>query len=136
MLKTQYASDRVAMGLSVACVVHCFFAPTFIIFSLGISSFSIESELIHYIIILLAVPISSLALTIGYRHHHNLTFLITGVIGLSILVIAVLLGESLLGELGEQLLTLAGSMLVAFSHYKNYRTCKALECSCHDNQIY
>ena len=71
MFKTQYASDRVAMGLSVACAVHCFFAPTFIIFSLGISSFSIESEIIHYIIILLAVPISSLALTIGYRHHNN-----------------------------------------------------------------
>ena len=135
MFETQYASDRVAMGLSVACAVHCFFAPTFIIFSLGISSFSIESEIIHYIIILLAVPISSLALTIGYRHHNNIAILITGILGLSILIIAVLFGESLLGELGEQLLTLAGSVLVAFAHYKNYRTCMALECSCHDNQI-
>ena len=133
MLKTQYASDGLAMGLSTACVIHCFFAPTLIIFSYGISSFSIESELVHYLIVVLAVPISSIALAIGYRNHKKASYLITGIVGLSVLILAVMLGENLLSELGEQLVTLAGSMLVAFSHFKNYRTCKELECSCHDN---
>jgi len=82
---------------------------------------------------MLAVPISSIALAIGYRNHKKASYLITGIAGLSVLILAVMLGENLLSELGEQLVTLAGSMLVAFSHFKNYRTCKELECSCHDN---
>ena len=133
MFKTHYASDSLALGLSTVCVIHCFFAPTLIIFSYGISSFSIESELVHYLIVVLAVPISSIALAIGYRNHKKASYLITGIAGLSVLILAVMLGENLLSELGEQLVTLAGSMLVAFSHFKNYRTCKELECSCHDN---
>ena len=133
MFKTQYASDSLAMGLSTACAIHCFFAPTLIIFSYGISTFSLESELVHYAIVALAVPISSIALAIGYRNHKKASYAILGIVGLSVLILAVVLGENLLSELGEQLVTLAGSILVAFSHFKNYRTCKELECSCHDN---
>ena len=133
MFKTQYASDSLAMGLSTACAIHCFFAPTLIIFSYGISTFSLESELVHYAIVALAVPISSIALAIGYRNHKKASYAILGIVGLSVLILAVILGENLLSELGEQLVTLAGSILVAFSHFKNYRTCKELECSCHDN---
>ena len=133
MFKTQYASDSLAMGLSTACAIHCFFAPTLIIFSYGISTFSLESELVHYAIVVLAVPISSIALAIGYRNHKKASYAILGIVGLSVLILAVILGENLLSELGEQLVTLAGSILVAFSHFKNYRTCKELECSCHDN---
>ena len=133
MFKTQYASDSLAMGLSTACAIHCFFAPTLIIFSYGISTFSLESELVHYAIVALAVPISSIALAIGYRNHKKASYAILGIVGLSVLILAVILGENLLSELGEQLVTLAGSILVAFSHFKNYRICKELECSCHDN---
>ena len=104
-----------------------------IIFSYGISTFSLESELVHYAIVVLAVPISSIALAIGYRNHKKASYAILGIVGLSVLILAVILGENLLSELGEQLVTLAGSILVAFSHFKNYRTCKELECSCHDN---
>ena len=133
MFKTQYASDSLAMGLSTACAIHCLFAPTLIIFSYGISTFSLESELVHYAIVALAVPISSIALAIGYRNHKKASYAILGIVGLSVLILAVILGENLLSELGEQLVTLAGSILVAFSHFKNYRICKELECSCHDN---
>ena len=51
----------------------------------------------------------------------------------TILGTAVLLGESLLGESGEKLVTLVGSLLVCFAHFRNYQACKNLECSsCHD----
>ena len=50
MLKAQIPSDKIAISLSLACVLHCFLAPTLLIFSYGVSSFSIESELIHYLI--------------------------------------------------------------------------------------
>ena len=133
MFKNSYISDKLAMSLSAICVIHCFFAPALLIFSFGISVFSIDSELVHYLILMLALPISSLALIMGYRNHKTVYFLITGILGLSILMLAVIAGERLFGEIGEQVMTLIGSMLVAYSHFKNYRTCQELECSCHDS---
>ena len=132
MLKTQMNSDKVAVTLSAACVIHCFFAPAFIILPSGILSISIDNELVHYLILLAAVPVSVFALYLGYKNHKNLSFLPFGIVGLFTLVSAVLLGEAALGEMGEQALTLLGSILVAYSHFRNDQECKAIDCdSCH-----
>ena len=130
MLKAQMNSDKMALSLSAACVIHCLFAPTLIIFAYSFLSFSIESEIVHYIILMLAVPISALALTLGYRNHKVLSFLIIGIFGLSLMLFAVLLGEGL----SEKVLTVIGSSIVAYAHYKNHKVCKELECDCHDKQ--
>ena len=125
-------SDKVAVTLSAACVIHCFFAPSFIILTSGILSISIDNEFVHYLILLAAVPVSIFALYLGYKNRKNLSFLPFGIIGLFTLVSAVLLGEAALGEMGERALTLLGSLLVAYSHYRNHQECKAIECdSCH-----
>ena len=133
MFKTQLTTDKFAMGLSMACVVHCFFAPSLIILSFSFLSLSIESEIIHYLIVFLAVPISIFALTLGYRNHNTLYYLFIGTSGLVLLIAAVVMGENLLGEIGEQTLTLIGSMIVAFAHFKNHRKCKELACDCHES---
>ena len=132
MLKTSMPSDRIAMGLSFACVLHCFLAPSLIVLSYGVSSFNIESELIHYLIIMLTVPISIFALTLGYKNHKGVSFFVTGVIGISVLILAVIMGEDILGDVGEKGLTLVGSIIVVYAHYSNYRTCQKLDCTCHD----
>ena len=132
MLKAQMPSDRIAMGLSLACVLHCFLAPSLIVLSYGVSSFNIESELIHYLIIMLTVPISIFALTLGYKNHKGVSFFVTGVIGISVLILAVIIGEDILGDVGEKGLTLVGSIIVVYAHYSNYRTCQKLDCTCHD----
>ncbi len=125
-------SDKVAVTLSTACVLHCFFAPSFVILTSGFLSISIDNELVHYLILLLAVPISSFALYLGWKNHKNTSFLPFGIIGLLVLVAAVLMGEAMLGEAGERAITLLGSLLVAYSHYRNHQECKAVECdSCH-----
>jgi len=132
MLKAQMPSDRIAMGLSLACVLHCFLAPSLIVLSYGVSSFNIESELIHYLIIMLTVPISIFALTLGYKNHKGVSFFVTGVIGISVLILAVIMAEDILGDVGEKGLTLVGSIIVVYAHYSNYRTCQKLDCTCHD----
>ena len=125
-------SDKVAVTLSTACVLHCFFAPSFIILTSGFLSISIDNEFVHYLILLLAVPVSSFALYLGWKNHKNTSFLPFGIIGLLVLVAAVLMGEAMLGEAGERAITLLGSLLVAYSHYRNHQECKAVECdSCH-----
>lgn len=132
-IKSQYVSDKFAMGLSLACVLHCFFVPSFLILSSGMLSISLDNEFVHKLLVLVAVPISSFALIKGYKYHKTFSFISFGILGLVALILAVLLGESNLGELGEKGLTLLGSILVAYSHFKNYKMCIELDCSCHDN---
>ena len=132
-IKSQYVSDKFAMGLSLACVLHCFFVPSFLILTSGMLSVSLNNEFVHKLLVLVAVPISSFALIKGYKYHKTFSFISFGILGLVALILAVLLGESNLGELGEKGLTLLGSILVAYSHFKNYKMCIELDCSCHDN---
>ena len=132
-IKSQYVSDKFAMGLSLACVLHCFFVPSFLILTSGMLSVSFDNEFVHKLLVLVAVPISSFALIKGYKYHKTFSFLSFGILGLVALILAVVLGESNLGELGEKGLTLLGSILVAYSHFKNYKLCIELDCSCHDN---
>ena len=133
MIKTQQNSDKIAMTLSMLCVIHCFFVPSFLILGAGYLSFAIDNEFVHKAIVLLALPISIFALSIGYKNHKTTSFIPMAVFGLALLILAVVLGESVLGEAGEQIMTLLGSISLAYAHYKNYKTCKELDCSCHDD---
>jgi len=133
MIKTQQNSDKIAMTLSMICVIHCFFVPSFLIIGAGYLSLTIDNEFVHKAIVLLAIPISLFALAIGYKNHKTSSFIPMAVFGLLMLILAVVLGESVLGETGERIFTLFGSAALAYAHYKNYQTCKELDCSCHDD---
>ena len=131
--KTQLKTDKFAASISLACAIHCFFVPSFVIVTSGVLFTSINNELIHKIILLIAIPVSLYALRLGYKNHSIALYLYIGITGLLTLATAVLLGESTLGESGEKIMTLVGSILVCYSHFKNHQTCKTLECSsCHD----
>ena len=114
MLKAQMNSDKLAVGLSTACVIHCFFAPSLIVLSYSFLSFSVDSEFVHYLILLFALPISILALGLGYKNHKETSYFIIGITGLMVLLSAVLFSDTLFGEAGERALTLIGSMIVAY----------------------
>ena len=131
MIKAQLTTDRFAISLSLICLIHCLFAPSFIILISTFLSFSYDNEFIHKMIVLIAVPISISALSMGYRNHKNISFLPIGIAGLLILILAVLLGENILGEYGEKGLTLLGSIFISYSHYRNYKICIESDCSCH-----
>lgn len=131
MVKAQLTTDRFAISLSLICLIHCLFAPSFIILTSTFLSFSYDNEFIHKMIVLIAVPISISALSMGYRNHKNISFLPIGIAGLLILILAVLLGENILGEYGEKGLTLLGSIFISYSHYRNYKICIESDCSCH-----
>ena len=131
MFKAQQNTDKLAMGISMACIIHCFFAPSLIIMSYGFLSFSVDSELIHLAILLTAFPISMLALSMGFKNHKVMSYLLMGICGLAILTIAFLLEESI-GQPFERFLTVAGASVIAFSHFKNYQKCNEIKCSCHE----
>ena len=134
---TQKISDKFAISLSAVCAAHCFFVPVFLVLFSSFESIQYDNELIHFLFLLMTVPISFFALTLGLKNHKKSSFFIIGITGLIILILALILGQEILGELGEKLVTLFGSIIVVFAHFKNYQTCIQIECSCHDelNQI-
>ena len=132
MIKTQQTTDKFAITLSLVCVFHCFFFPAFVIFTSGFISLSIDNEFVHKLLVFTAVPLSIFALTLGYKNHKSIAPIPIGILGLLIFISAVILGEDNIGEFGEKMLTLLGSMLVAYSHFKNYKICKNLDCACHE----
>ncbi len=131
-MNLQLRSDKFAISLSLVCVAHCFFVPSFIILSSGLYVTAIDNELVHNLILFFAVPVSLLALSLGYKNHGKSLYFLVGLIGLVILCGAVFIGEPLYGETGERLFTLAGSLLVVFAHYKNHQVCKEINCDCHE----
>ena len=133
MIKTQLTADKFAITISFACVVHCFFVPSFIILSSGVFPLALGNEVVHKLIVLIAVPASIFSLYLGYKNHKTFSFIPAGIVGLVLLITAVILGESILGELGEKGFTLLGSIFVAFAHFRNHQICKQLDCDCHED---
>ena len=95
MMNAQLTSDKLAITLSAVCVAHCFLTPSLLMFSSGFLFSFLENELIHKLILLCTLPISVLALALGYKNHKTINFLLIGVIGLTMLVGAIFLGEIL-----------------------------------------
>ena len=130
-MKSQLTSDKFAMSFSAICMMHCLFAPSLIVLSYSSLALTLESELIHKAILLLTIPISIFAISLGYKNHSNNSIIYTGIAGLTILISALLIGESI-GENAELILTILGSLMVITCHYKNYDVCKKLNCDCHE----
>ena len=124
--------DKLAIGLSAACAVHCLLLPLLILVVPQVATMVFASENVHEWMVLLVLPTSAYALTMGCRKHQRYRLLIPGVGGLAILVLAVLT-EEYLGEWGEKSLTLIGSALIAFGHFQNYKLCREVD-DCHCDQ--
>ena len=132
MRTTQEYSDKTAISLSALCLAHCLLVPSFLVFLSGYISLSYNNELIHYAILFIAIPVSIYALITGVKNHNSYTYLYVGLLGILTLILAVTLGVQMWGEAGEKILTTVGALLVAISHFKNYRLCREVECdSCH-----
>ena len=131
-MNTQVNADKASITLSLACMIHCLLMPSFLVLTSGFFALSIDNELIHKAFLIIVLPVSLYALITGYRNHKILSYFYLGTSGLWLLVFAVFFGDGIFGELAEKSLTLLGSIIVASAHYKNYKACKELDCSCHE----
>ena len=131
MRVSQAISDRLAMTLSFACILHCLFMPAFLVSSLTFASIEFSDELLHYSILFLAIPVSLFALLSGKKNHNNNLIFIVGILGLTTLFLALFSEGNFYGVPLETLLTIIGSIIVITAHYKNYQICQRLDCDCH-----
>ena len=119
MKLTQTTADKLAIGLSLMCTVHCFATPVILALLPSLAVLHINAEQFHLWILAVVLPTSLLALNLGCKKHKRTRYMACGVVGLAFLIIAVLLGQ----EEAEKALTLIGSAFIALAHWFNYQQC-------------
>ena len=130
---TQAITDRLAIGLSLMCVIHCLAIASLLSLIPSMVALQLDSEAFHLWMVVAVLPSSVYALTLGCTQHKRYRLLIWGCIGLTFLVMALVLGEGRIGENGEKILTVLGGGFVAVGHWFNFRLCQTqsnTDCSC------
>lgn len=121
-MQLQQISDKTAIGLSFLCILHCLFLPLLLLLLPPVTGLlALNDEVFHLALLYVIVPLSSVTLLVGYRKHKQPSVLTAGISGLVLLLAAVLFGHDYLGETAEVVLTVIGSVAVAWGHLRNYR---------------
>ena len=127
-------TDKFAIGLSLTCTIHCLVLPVLLVLLPSITVLQLaDNEAFHFWMIVVIIPTSTFALSMGCKQHKRYRLLLLGFIGLSLLILALILGEEILGEYGEKLVTTIGAGFIAVGHWFNYRLCKvghSNDCHC------
>ena len=127
MLSIQF--DRAAIGISGLCIAHCLVLPIALVLAPSVTLLTVLSdEMFHKLLILLVLPTSIFALTLGCRRHKNFVVVGLASVGLMTLCFAALFGHDFVGEGLEKLFTMVGAILVALSHFFNFRLCQLKNC--------
>jgi len=122
--------DRAAMWISMVCLVHCMALPLALALlpSLGVSLLPkyLDNNLFHVLFAFVLLGVGGLAFVQGFRRHHLWLPLLGGVFGTSLLFIGAFNPAGLLPELGEHLITVAGTLVLLFAHLRNRSALHAL----------
>jgi len=116
--------DRVAVGMSLLCAVHCVLLPFALVALPALSATLLGDEAFHRLLLIGVLPTSVISLSMGCRKHGSWRTMLTGFFGLAILVAAAFFGHDLVGETGEKVATVLGASVIALSHFQNLRLCK------------
>lgn len=116
--------DRVGIGLSGLCAVHCMAMPVVMV-SLPLWPMADAVHAwVHPLFVLALLPVTAVALraTRGKPEAKAVRVLLSG--GLLIVALAALVGHETGGEMGETAFTLLGSGLLVLGHWRNEQICR------------
>lgn len=108
--------DRVAIGLSGICLVHCL-ASAVVLTLLASAGGLLLHPLVHEIGLALAIVLAAVALGRGWLQHRAVRPALVGLAGLGLMAGALTVHHGL----GETALTIVGVGLVALGHHLNRR---------------
>ena len=129
MLKIQNLLDGLAISASLLCILHCLLMPFLLILVPIISSTFVADEEFHFVLVVLVLPLSIIALFLGCTRHKDHVVIILGALGLSSLVLVALFGHDLLGEIGEKVATVISGSILAAGHVRNFKLCRDKDCN-------
>ncbi|MGB2217627.1 MAG: MerC domain-containing protein [Porticoccaceae bacterium] len=131
MKNIQTLSDKTAISLSIICALHCLALPSLLVMLPSLTALNLADEVVHLWMLAAVIPISIYALTMGCRKHKRLGIVALGLVGITTLIAAALLGHDVLGETGEKIIVTTGAFIIAISHWQNHQLCRRLDCECH-----
>jgi hypothetical protein len=109
--------DGAAVGLSGLCLLHCLALPFFMGALPMLMPFT-DSHL-HAQMLYFAVPLSAVAIGIGYARHRNALVVLAAFAGLGLLVVGATVAHGSLGIVADRLFTVSGSLILAAAHLWN-----------------
>jgi len=117
MSKSTSWLDGAAVGLSALCLFHCLALPLLVAGLPFLAQFS-EGHL-HAQMLVIVVPLSIVALGLGYRHHRNVRIVLAGAVGMFTLIIGATVAHTQLGLAADRLFTIVGALVLATAHFYN-----------------
>lgn len=124
MKTAQAVTDKLAIGLSLLCTIHCLALPLLLALLPSMAALQLDKEAFHMWMVIAVLPSSIYALSLGCKQHKRYRLFFLGSIGIALLILALALGEERIGETGEKILTVLGASFVAVGHWFNYRLCR------------
>jgi|TARA_B110000977_G_scaffold94298_1_gene124693 hypothetical protein len=121
--------DTAAVVLSGVCMLHCLALPIALTILPIVNVTLLDESTFHLIMMVVILPISVIALTIGCRQHKDKLTLTLGSVGLLILTLTAIFGHDLLGLTGERIVTSIGGLILAAAHIQNYLCCRNDDCA-------
>jgi hypothetical protein len=126
------ALDRIAIGLSALCTLHCVVAPSIVVLFPALAVSVAADDAFHRYLATLVLPSSVLALYLGCARHRDRVVIFLGCATIALLLAIVSFGHALLGEPGERIGTIACSLAIAGAHRRNARLCRSDACDGRD----
>lgn len=117
MSKSTNWLDGAAVGLSALCLIHCLALPL-VVAGLPFLAQLADGHL-HAQMLAVVLPLSFIALGLGYRHHRNLKIVAAGAIGMLVLTIGATVAHDNLGLAADRLFTIVGALVLATAHFYN-----------------
>ncbi len=118
--------DRIAIGLSAICIVHCVAVPL-VLAMLPLAAVSLgRDQHFHALLLWLVVPTSVAGFALGYRVHRRAGVIALGGAALAAVAAAATWGHSAWTSAAETAVSVAGSVALALAHWQNFRDVRRL----------
>ena len=117
MSKSTSWLDGAAVGLSALCLIHCLALPLLVAGLPFLAQFS-EGHL-HAQMLVVVLPLSTIALGLGYRHHRSKLIVLAGAFGMLTLFVGATLAHARWGLAADRSFTITGALVLATAHFYN-----------------
>ena len=111
--------DSLAVTISGVCAVHCLALPLIVAAYPLLGSWSMDDLLFHRLLLIVIIPVSLIALLLGYRTHRSRQVAVLGMLGIAILALVAMSGHDWLSTTAERLATTGGGLILASGHVIN-----------------
>lgn len=113
--------DQIAIALSAVCIVHCLAVPVLVaVLPIAAVTFAAGSHF-HELMLWVVVPTSLAGFVFGVRVHRRFGIALVGVVGMSLVAIAALIGHEAWVHWAELGVSILGSLILAAAHWQNFK---------------